>query len=297
MRHLWGVLLFDPWIQCVFFPLLAFKFYSLSLFSSNFIMISLGVFPLCWSCLSSSDLLELAGYSLQQIWKDFGHYLFNYFSTPFSVSSKTSITCTLGWYCPKQPCFGFDDSRCCAYKFFDFFHRDCCFCSVGQVISDSFPMDCSIPGFLVLHCPLEFAQTHIHWFSDAIQPAHPLSSPSPFAFHLSQHQGVFQWVGSSHQVAKDRSFSNSPFSEYLGLISFRMDWFDLLALQGTLKSLLQHHSLNASLISAMMNLLCSETLISDAVFSVCNISLGSFSYLPILSSLCLCFSLNPWAYL
>ena len=74
-------------------------------------MISLGVFSLCWSRLNSSDLLELAGYSLQQIWKDFGHYLFNYFSTPFSVSSKTPITCTLGWYCPKQPCFGFYDSR------------------------------------------------------------------------------------------------------------------------------------------------------------------------------------------
>ena len=96
-----------------------------------------------------------------------------------------------------------------------------------------------------------------------------------------------------HQVAKDWSFSNSPFSEYLGLISFRIDWFDLLAVQGTLKGLLQHHSLKAPIISAMINLLYSETLILDAVFSVCNISLGSFSYLPILSPLCLCFSLNP----
>lgn len=68
---------------CLLF-FLALKFYSLSLFCSNFITISLGVFPLCWSCLNSSDLLELAGHSLQQIWKDFSHYLFNYFSTPFS---------------------------------------------------------------------------------------------------------------------------------------------------------------------------------------------------------------------
>ena len=72
-----------------------------------------------------------------------------------------------------------------------------------------------------------------------------------------------------------------------------MDWLDLLAVQGTLKGLLQHHSLKAPIISAMINLLYSETLILDAVFSVCNISLGSFSYLPILSPLCLCFSLNP----
>ena len=89
------------------------------------------------------------------------------------------------------------------------------------------------------------------------------------------------------------SFSNSPFSQYLGLISFRIDWFDLLAVQGTHKSLRQHHNLKASIIAAMINLLYSETLISDAVFSVCNISFVSFSYLPILSPLCLCFSLNP----
>ena len=62
-------------------------------------------------------------------------------------------------------------------------------------------MDCSTPGFPVLHHFLEFAQTHVHWVGDAIQPSHPLSSPSP-AFNLTQHQGLFQWVGSSHQVAK-----------------------------------------------------------------------------------------------
>ena len=64
------------------------------------------------------------------------------------------------------------------------------------------PMDCSTPGFLVLRHSSEFAQTHVHRVGDAIQPSHPLSSPSPPTFNLSQHQGLFQWVGSSHQVSK-----------------------------------------------------------------------------------------------
>ena len=64
-------------------------------------------------------------------------------------------------------------------------------------------MDCSTPGFPVLHYPLEFAQTHIHWVGDAIQPSCLLSPPSPPAFNLSQHQGLFQWVGSLYQVAKE----------------------------------------------------------------------------------------------
>ena len=109
-------------------------------------------------------------------------------------------------------------------------------------------MDCSMPGFPILH--LEFAQTHVQRVSDAIQPSHPLSLPSPSALNLSQYQGLFHWVGSSHQVAKDWSFSFSigPFNEYSGLISFRMDWLDLLAVQGTLKSLLQHHSSKVSIL-------------------------------------------------
>ena len=110
-------------------------------------------------------------------------------------------------------------------------------------------MNCSTPGLPVYHQLLEFTQTHVHWVSDAIQPSHPLSSPSPPAFNLSQHQGLFQWVSSSHQVAKvsEFSLSISPFNDYSGLIFFRMDWFDLLAVQGTLKSLLQHHSSKASI--------------------------------------------------
>ena len=108
-------------------------------------------------------------------------------------------------------------------------------------------MDCSMPGFPVHHYLPEFAQTQIHWVDDAIQPSHPSSPASPPALNLSQHQGLFQWVGSLHQVVKYWSFSFSirPSNEYSGLISFRIDWFDFLAVQGTLKSLLQHHNLKA----------------------------------------------------
>ena len=80
--------------------------------------------------------------------------------------------------------------------------NSCC-CSVAQSCqTPCSPSDCNTPGFPVLHCPLEFAQTHVCWFSDALQPPHPLSSPSPLAPNLSQHQGLFQWVSSLHQVAK-----------------------------------------------------------------------------------------------
>ena len=109
-------------------------------------------------------------------------------------------------------------------------------------------MDCSTPGFPVHHQLSELAQTPSHRLGDAIQPSHPLSSPSPPAFNLSQHQGLFQWVGSLHQVAEVFNFSISPSNEYSGLISFRTDWCDLLAVQGTLKSLLQHHSSKASVL-------------------------------------------------
>ena len=111
-------------------------------------------------------------------------------------------------------------------------------------------IDCSMPGYSVLHCLLEFAQIHVHWVGEAIQPSHPLLPPSSPAFHLSQHQGLFQWVSSSHQVTKvlELQFGISPSNEYSGLISFRIDWFDLLAVQGTLKSLLQHHSSKASIL-------------------------------------------------
>ena len=104
-----------------------------------------------------------------------------------------------------------------------------------SVVSNSLqPMDCSIPGFPVHHQLLQFAQTYVYQVSDVIQSSHPLSSLSPPAFNLSQHQGLFQWVSSSHQVVKVLSFtfSISSSNEYSGLISFRMDWFDLLAAPG-----------------------------------------------------------------
>ena len=112
------------------------------------------------------------------------------------------------------------------------------------------PMDCSTPGYPAYHQLLEPTQTHVHHVGDAIQPSHTLSSPSPPAFNHSQNQGLFQLVGSSHQVANNWSFSFSvsPSNEYSGLISFRMDWLDLLAVQGMLKSLLQHNSSKASII-------------------------------------------------
>ena len=109
-------------------------------------------------------------------------------------------------------------------------------------------MDCSTTGFPVLHQLLELTQTHVHQVGDAIQPSYLLSSPPPPAFNLS-HIRVF----SSESVLcirwpTDWSFSFSPSNEYLGLISFRIVWFDLLAVQGTLKSLLQHHSSKASVL-------------------------------------------------
>ena len=104
-------------------------------------------------------------------------------------------------------------------------------------------------GSPVIHCLPEFAQICVHWVSDAVQPSHPLLPP-PFDFNLSQHQGLFQWVSSSHQVADvlELQLSISPSSEYSGLISFRIGWFDLLTAQGTLKSLLQHHHSKASIL-------------------------------------------------
>ena len=113
-------------------------------------------------------------------------------------------------------------------------------------------MNCSTPGLPVHHQLPESTQTHVHWVGDTIQPSHPLLSPFSPALNLSQHQGLFKWVSSWHQVAKvlefHVNFSISPSNEHSGLISFRIDWLDLLAVQGTLKSLLQHHSSKASIL-------------------------------------------------
>ena len=110
------------------------------------------------------------------------------------------------------------------------------------------PIDCSTPGLPVHHQLPEPTQTHVHRVLDAIQPYYPLSPPSPPAFNLSQ---LFSNESVLHiRWPKDWSFSFniSPSNEYSGLISFRIEWLDLLAVQGTLKSLLQHHSSKASIL-------------------------------------------------
>ena len=102
--------------------------------------------------------------------------------------------------------------------------------------------------FPVLHHLWEFGQTHVHLVSDAIQQSHPLLKLPP-AFYLSQHHGLFQWVGSFHQVAKvlEIQLQQHTSNEYLGLICFRIDWF-VVRSKGLFKSLLQHHILKTSVL-------------------------------------------------
>ena len=109
-------------------------------------------------------------------------------------------------------------------------------------------MNHSTPGLPVHHQPPEFTQTHVH---QSVMPSHPLLSPSPPAPNPSQHQSLFQWVNSLHEVAKvlefqlqHQSFQWTPRTD----LYFRMDWMDLLAVQGTLQNLLQHHSSKASIL-------------------------------------------------
>ena len=111
-------------------------------------------------------------------------------------------------------------------------------------------MNRSTPGLPVHHQVLESTQTHVHCVGDAIQASHPLSSPSPPALNISQHQGLLNESALQIRWPKYWSFSFhiSPSNEHPGLISFRMDWLDLLAVQGTFKSLLQHHSSKASIL-------------------------------------------------
>ena len=112
------------------------------------------------------------------------------------------------------------------------------------------PRNCSMPGLPVHHQLPEFTETHVHRVSDAIQPSHPLSSPSPPApnppsIRVFPNESTLRMRWPKYWSF---SFNISPSSEHSGLISFRMDWLDLLAVQGTLKSVLQHHSSKASIL-------------------------------------------------
>ena len=111
------------------------------------------------------------------------------------------------------------------------------------------PMDCTTPGFLVHHQLPELAQTHVHWVSDAIQPSHPLSSPSPPAFNLSKHQSLYQWVSSLHEVANvlELQLQHQSF-KWISRVDFLQNGLvGSLCSPGALKSLLQHHTSKASI--------------------------------------------------
>ena len=125
------------------------------------------------------------------------------------------------------------------------------------------PTDCNTPGFPIHHQFPEHAQNHVHWVGDTIQPFNPLK---PLLLRPSVFPSIM--VFSNESVLRIRwlkywsfSFSISPSNEYSGLISFRIDWVDLLAVQGTLKSLLQHHSSKASIL-LVLNILFGPTLTS-----------------------------------
>ena len=141
----------------------------------------------------------------------------------------------------------------------------CCCCSVALLCQTLCgPTDCSTPGFPVLHHIPELAQTHVHQVCDAVQPSHSLTSPSPRAFNLSQHQGLFQWISSSHQVAEVLEFQLQSASVLPMNIQ---DWFPLgltgwISLQSNRLSRVfwtqQFNSINSSALS----LLCDPTLTS-----------------------------------
>ena len=109
-------------------------------------------------------------------------------------------------------------------------------------------MDYSRPGLPIHHQLLEFTQIHVCWVSNTIQASHPLSSPSPPTFNLSQHKGLFQWLSPSHQIEKvlEVQLQHQSFQWIFRIDFFRMDLLDILAVRGTLRSLLQHHSSKAS---------------------------------------------------
>ena len=130
--------------------------------------------------------------------------------SPLFLQWLLILTVSSAQNCPKPPRVGYLIVFSCFHQNKSFHLDSWCsvhFSSVAQLcptLCNS--MDCSTPGLPVHHQLPEFIQSHVHWVGDAIQPSHPLSSPSPPTFNLSQHQGLFQWVSSSHQVAKVLEF-------------------------------------------------------------------------------------------
>ena len=149
-----------------------------------------------------------------------------------------------------------------------------CCCSVTKscpTLCD--PMDCTIPGFSVLHHLPKLAQAHVHWVGVAIQPSHPRSSCSPPAFNLSQYQGLFQWVHSSHQVAKILELQHQSLQWICSVDFFRIDWFDLLADSYQKLNLLAPSSRTSQSPELLeINICC----FSHLLWAICN---GSFSKL------------------
>ena len=139
--------------------------------------------------------------------------------------------------------------------------RKCCLAPQFSSVAQSCPtfcnpMDCSTLGSPVHHQLPELAQTNIHGVRNAIQPPHLLSSPSTPAFNLSQHQGLFQWVSSLHQVAKVLELLTLASILPMNIqdwFPLGIDWLDLLAVQEILKSLFQHHSSRASILQCSAN--------------------------------------------
>ena len=128
----------------------------------------------------------------------------------------------------------------------------CCYSVTQLCLTLCDPINCSMPGFPVLHNLLEFAQTHVHWSGDAIQPLHPPLSPSPPAFNLSEHQGLFQRGSSSDEASGGQSIRVSASASVLPMNI--QDWLPLgltgwvsLQSKGS-SSLLQHHSSKASIL-------------------------------------------------
>ena len=161
------------------------------------------------------------------------------------VFLRVFLLCNLFFFvCFLQfPCLPFS-----LLSFISYFHLQ--FSSVSQLCWLFGPIDCSTPGFPVYHQHPELAQTHVHQVSDAIQQSHPLPSllflPSIFpSIRVFSNESV---LGIKWPKFWSFNFSISYLSEYPRLISFGIDWFELLAVQGTLKSLLQHHSSNASVL-------------------------------------------------